>query len=210
MGCPCNNAKHSAMLPSVAATVPAWVGVDAVPHLPPPCAVPPPPLPPYDSADIAWWAQRVFQLCCSIFGASKHIWNTPNVRPMQLDMAEIVLNPDQPNAVVAVFPTCGRKLHPVRIVSVVELGVVLIFIPLLTLLADFLAKFTEALRQFGYVTVLHLDDLYDNNLAKYGDAMLCIGGTRTDMTLTICVFLSPQFLVQYKDALQIMLHAIRN
>ena len=119
-------------------------------------------------------------------------------------MAEIALDPRQPNIFVAMFLTGDGKSHLICIISVVEHGVVL------PLLADVLAKFVEGSQRFGDVTMLHLDELCDTYLGKYDNAMLRIREACAEMTLMIFIFLSPQFLVQHKDALQIILHAICN
>ena len=66
------------------------------------------------------------------------------------------------------------KTHLIRVVGVVEHGVIPIFIPLLTLSADVLAKFTEALRRFRDSTVLHLDELYNNNLEEVPNLFLSL------------------------------------
>ena len=144
-----------------------------------------------------------------IGAASSQVWRTPTLRPMQLDIAEVVLDPERPNVVVAVYPTGSGKTHVIRVVGVIERGVVLIFIPLLTLSADVLAKFTNADRRFGDVNVQHLDELFDNNKATYGDVLRRIRNLRPNTTSTLFIFLSPHFLVGHRDALFIMLYAVR-
>ncbi len=53
--------------------------------------------------------------------------------------------------------------------GVIEQGIVLIFIPLLTLSADEILKFTCANQCFGAVIIQHLDKLYNANKQAYTD-----------------------------------------
>ena len=130
------------------------------------------------------------------------------MREMQLDIAEVFLDPDRPDVVLAIYATGSGKTHLIRTVGAIERGIVLIFIPLLTLSADVMAKFTDALQQYGEITVHHLDELWDNNKSKYGEVLSRLRELRVDTTSTIFVFISPQFLVFHRDALQVMLGAI--
>jgi len=93
------------------------------------------------------------------------------MREMQLDIAEVFLDPDRPDVVLAIYATGSGKTHLIRTVGAIERGIVLIFIPLLTLSADVMAKFTDALQQYGEITVHHLDELWDNNKSKYGEVL---------------------------------------
>jgi len=54
----------------------------------------------------------------------------------------------------------GGKNHILRTLGVIERGIVLIFIPLLTLSADVMHKFDAANTTWGNVGVYHLDELY--------------------------------------------------
>jgi hypothetical protein len=51
--------------------------------------------------------------------------------------------------------------------GVIKQGIVLIFIPLLMLLANVMLKFTCANQHFGAVIIQHLDKLYDANKQAY-------------------------------------------
>jgi hypothetical protein len=61
----------------------------------------------------------------------------------------------------------ARKTHILRMLGVIEGGIILIFIPLLTLSAMVMAKFTCTNKQFGAVITQHLDQLYNANEHKY-------------------------------------------
>ncbi len=57
----------------------------------------------------------------------------------------------------------GGETHILRTLDVIERGIVLIFIPLFTLLADVMHQFEEYNPTWGNVGVYHLDELYDCN-----------------------------------------------
>ena len=99
--------------------------------------------------------------------ASNDVWNVPTLRPMQLEVVNALLNPRLPNNIIAIHKTGGGKTHIIRVVGVMEGGIILIFIPLLTLSADVLIKFQNANDDYGDVNVQHLDELYDVNYDKY-------------------------------------------
>ena len=88
-----------------------------------------------------------------------------------------------------------------------EGGIILIFIPLLTLSADVLIKFQYANDDYGDVNVQHLDELYDVNYDKYKQVLHRCDNLPKDTTSTLFVFLSPQFLVHNNDARHVMLRA---
>jgi superfamily II DNA helicase RecQ len=86
-------------------------------------------------------------------------------------------------------------------VSSLERGIVLIFIPLLTLSADVMNKFTCANQNFGAVAVQHLDELFDANKRVYYDLLeRCRGLRRSTTTTTVFIFLSTQFLINHPEA----------
>ena len=81
-----------------------------------------------------------------------------------------------------------------------EQGIVLIVIPLLTLSADVMSKFTCADQRFGAVTVQHLDKLYDGNKKVYHELLERCRSLQRSRTTTVFIFLSPQFLINHPDA----------
>ena len=56
-------------------------------------------------------------------------------------------------------------------IGVLDRGVCLIFIPLLTLSADVMAKFQSACQHYGSNRAYHLDELYDANTELYADVI---------------------------------------
>ena len=75
------------------------------------------------------------------------------------------------NYLAVIQRTGDGKMHIVRTLGMMERGSVLMFIPLLTLSADVISKFTSADQRFGAVTVQHLDELYDGNKKFYHDLL---------------------------------------
>ena len=110
------------------------------------CAVSPQPPPSSDSANITTLVQKKSHICRAIEWASTYGWNTHNVSPMLPDVVEILLDPDEQKVIAAMFETGCSKLHLIRGVNVVEHGAVLVYVPLLTLLADPIAKYREVAR----------------------------------------------------------------
>jgi hypothetical protein len=73
------------------------------------------------------------------------------------------------------------------------------FIPLFTLSADVMSKFTCADQRFGAVTVQHFNELYNGDKKVYELLERCRGRQRS-LTTTVFIFLSPQFLINHPDA----------
>jgi len=89
--------------------------------------------------------------------------------------------------------------------GVIERGIILIFIPLLTLLADMMHKFEEYNPTWGNVGVYHLDELYDCNRQLYHSLLCGCTSLGRDTSSTFFILLSPQFLflINHRDALDI-------
>ncbi len=79
-----------------------------------------------------------------IVAALASVWGIQTMRPAQLEACYRLLHPHCPNSLVVVHRTGGGKTHILRTLRVIERGIILIFIPLLTLLADVMHKFEEA------------------------------------------------------------------
>ena len=123
--------------------------------------------------------------------------------PIQLDAVYHLLHPVHPNHLAVIQRTGAGKTHILRnserSVSSLERGIVLIFIPLLTLSADVMNKFTCANQNFSAITVQHLDKLFDANKQVYDDLLERCHGLRRSTTTTVFIFLSPQFLINHPE-----------
>jgi hypothetical protein len=84
-------------------------------------------------------------------------------------------------------------------------GIILIFIPLLTLSADVMSKFTCANQKFGAVAVHHLDKLFDANKQVYYNLLERCRGLRRSTTTTVFIFVSPQFLINHPEARKVFI-----
>lgn len=78
-------------------------------------------------------------------------------------------------------------------------GITLVFIPLLTLPANVMAKFESAFQLYGSVSAYHLDELYDNNAEKY--TINRCRDLQPANPSTVFIFLSPQHLCKSDLAL---------
>ena len=113
--------------------------------------------------------------------------------PTQIEAVYCLLHPLHTNYYLAVIQHTGAgEMHIVQMLGVIERGIILIFIPLLTLSADVMSKFTSADQHFGAVTVQHLDELYDGNKKVYYDLLERCPGLQQSATTTVFIFLSPQ------------------
>ena len=85
------------------------------------------------------------------------------MRPGQLEVEPCfcILHPHRPNSLVVVHRTSGGKIHILQTLGVIERGIILIFILLLTLLADVMHKFEDYNPTWGNVGVYHLDELFN-------------------------------------------------
>ena len=122
-------------------------------------------------------------------------------------MAFLRENPNKPDHIVTCLRTEYGKLHIMKVLGVYETGFTLIFIPLLTLSADVLAKFESTNQQHGKVRVFHLDELHGADRAKYRAFLSLCVSTKRSCQDTNFVFLSPQFLINHPDALKALLCA---
>jgi hypothetical protein len=98
-----------------------------------------------------------------IIAASTSAWSVHKMYPAQLDAVYRLLHPVRPNHLDVIQRSGAGKTHILRTLGVIERGIILIFIPLLTLSADVMSKFTCANQKFGTVAVQHLDELFDAN-----------------------------------------------
>jgi superfamily II DNA helicase RecQ len=140
-----------------------------------------------------------------IVAASMSVWGVPDMYPAQLDAVFCLLHPMKPNHLAVIERMGAGKTHILRMLGVIERGIVLIFIPLLTLSADVMSKFTCANHRFGTVIIQHLDEIFDANKLAYKDLLERCRGLRGSTTTTVFLFLSPQFLINHSDAREIFI-----
>jgi len=126
--------------------------------------------------------------------------------PAQLDTVYRLLHPVHPNHLAIIQRTGAGKTHILRTLSVIERGIILILIPLLTLSADVMSKFTCANLKFGAVTVQHLDELIDANKQVYYNLLERCHGLRRSTTTTVFICMSPQFLINHPEAHNVFIH----
>ena len=125
------------------------------------------------------------------------------MRPAQLEVCYHLLHPHCPDYLVVVHWTGGGKTHILRTLGVIERGIILIFIPLLTLSADVMHKFEDANTTWGNVGAYHLDELYDSNCSAFTRLMRQCSSIEQSPTSMLFLFLSPQFFINHRDAFNI-------
>ena len=140
-----------------------------------------------------------------IIAASALVWSVHEMYPAQLDAVYRLLHPVRPNHLAVIQGTGAGKTHILRTLGVIERGIILIFIPLLTLSADVMSKFTCANQKFGAVAVQHFDELFDANKQVYYDLLEQYRGLRRSTTTTVFIFMSPQFLINHPKAREVFI-----
>jgi superfamily II DNA helicase RecQ len=145
------------------------------------------------------------RLKACIVAASMSVLDVPDMFPAQLVAVFCLLHPMKPNHLAVVERTGAGKTHILWMLGVIKQGIILIFIPLLTLLADVMSKFTCANHHFGTVIIQHLDELFDANKSAYKDLLERCQGLCCSTTTTVFLFLSPQFLINHSDAREIFI-----
>ena len=118
----------------------------------------------------------------------------PKLRPRQLEVTTKYFDPHLPDWVIAILRTAAGKTHMMRVIGAIERRFVLIFIPLLTLPADVLAKFFCADERYGKVRVFHLDELVKDASVQYKAFLRLCHHLKKDTVHTVFVFLSPHHL----------------
>jgi hypothetical protein len=79
----------------------------------------------------------------------------------------------------------------------------LIFILLLTLSADMMHTFEEAISTWGNMGVYHLDEIYDCNCSAFFKLLCrCLSINRSTSSM-LFIFLSPQFLINHQNTFNV-------
>ena len=119
--------------------------------------------------------------------------------PAQLDAIYCLLHPVLPNHLAVIQQTGAGKMHIFLTHGVIERGIILIFILLLTLSANVMSKFKCASPRFGAVVIQHLDKIYDANRQVYRELLEQCRGLLWLTTTTVFIFFSPQSLINHTD-----------
>ena len=78
-----------------------------------------------------------------------------------------IADPAKPRTLLLCDWCGGGKTHVTRIASVVEKGVIIVIVPLLTLSADQLSKFIYANQAYSMVKAHHVGKEFNDLWAKY-------------------------------------------
>ena len=78
-------------------------------------------------------------------------------------------------------------------------GIIIIFIPLLSLSADQHSKFNVAAQRYGCVKAIHLDEILYATINKHCELLTCIFSMNKHTTSTMFLLSSPQFLTKNED-----------
>jgi len=123
--------------------------------------------------------------------------------PAQLEVCYHLLHPHHLNHLIVVHRTGGGKTYILQTLDVIERGITLIFIPLLTLSADVMHKFEHTATTWGNVGVYHLDELFDSNCSAFARLLRRCLLIERNTACSLFMFLSPQFLINRRAALHI-------
>ncbi len=133
------------------------------------------------------------------------VWGIPKMRLVQLKACFCLLHPHHPNSLVVVHQTGGRKTNILCTLGVIKRGIILIFIPLLTLSANVMHKFESSNPTWGNVGVYHLDKIFDYNRSAYKKLLHCCSEIKQSKSSTLFSFLLPQFLINCPRALGVFI-----
>ena len=136
----------------------------------------------------------VDQIKADMEECSLAVWDVNGMLDMQKNVIVTLFDPNTPNNMIAAFPTGSGKSHIIRVVGTMHRGITLIFIPLLTLSANVMAKFDSAFQSSGSVRSYHLDELFDNNKERYNEVIDRCRDLPPATESTVFIFLSPQHL----------------
>jgi len=152
--------------------------------------------------------QHIIDKSCQ--GCSRNVWRVPDLPIRQREVLTKYIDPRTPKYMVVCLRTASGKSHIMRVIGTMERGIMLIFIPLLTLSADVLDKFVSAEQKYGKVRVFHLDELVDNAPEKYDAFLQTCYGLPIHTANTVFAFLSPHHLIRHPRSLKALLNAAEN
>ncbi len=136
---------------------------------------------------------------------SASVWGIPTMRLVQLKACFCLLHPHRPNSLMVVHQTGGRKTNILRTLGVIKRGIILIFIPLLTLSTNVMHKFKLSNPTWGNVGVYHLEKIFDCNRSVYQKLLHHCSEIKQSTSSALFFFLLPQFLINHPGALGIFI-----
>ena len=140
-----------------------------------------------------------------IVTASAAGWGIEDMFPAQLDAIYCLLQPVLPDHLAVIQRTGPGKTHILWTLGVMKRGIILIFIPLLTLSANVMSKFKCANPRIGAVVIQHLDKIYDTNRQVYRELLERCRRLLWLTTTTLFIFLSPLFLINHTDTCHVFI-----
>ena len=146
----------------------------------------------------------------SIEFVSREVFQTEELRTLQRWAIQLCINPSIVDSKLLFITRTGYgKSHVMRTLGVLAGGVVIIFVPLLSLSADQMNKMKEASQKYGTVETHHLDELPDDGGKKLARIVNRIEELQETTTSTIFLFTSPQFICKEssKDLLSALISA---
>ena len=158
-----------------------------------------------DDATTAPYEPPFDQLSLLFRDCSRNVWDTRDLRPMQQKIIRLMIEPSEPNAVLAVYRTGLGKSHVIRMLGALDRGICMVFIPLLTLSADVMSKFESACEDFGSVQAYHLDEIADSDRTVHDEIISSSMAMKPSTKSTIFIFLSPQHLCKHQSACNVFL-----
>lgn len=148
---------------------------------------------------------RGTELETTITSCSELVWSVPSLRPVQVRAAVHLADASKSRYLLMVERPGGGKTHVAKLTGVIEKGITLLIVPLLTLSADSLAKFTVANQDYGTVEAHHIDEVWKESREKYYKLLNRMRGLRNNTTSTIFVFTSPQFIINHNDFRRVLI-----
>ena len=138
------------------------------------------------------------KLCIMLQGISVTVFGVEKLRDEQILALQRCVDPHYNDSkLLLVTRTGSGKSHVTRTLGAMMNGITLIFVPLLSLSADQMAKMEEAKQCFGSVETHHLDELpTDDGGAALEAIVNRIKELEDATTSTMFLFASPQFLCQ--------------
>ena len=100
-------------------------------------------------------------------------------------------DPTKPCTLLYIDRASNGKTHITHVIGVCENGITLTIIPILTLLADQMSKFSNANQSYETIKAHHIDEIYKESRLKYNQVRQRIHGLKKkDNFCSLSVFFS--------------------